>query len=241
YFQRIDFFEKLGVSTSEFFHRHPPTNRFVPIQKITFNSDSGTIATSLSNCIAGQASSQDESYFLVQYATGEIISNCKQHSGGQGFASAQYFKKHDLARFGVGDSGKGIRESFRVNQSPHYQEEMTDETAILLALKPEVSSVTHLRNVYEGRSNRGLGLSVLRELVKHTHGYLSVISGNGWYFQDGNLPGKSGTMRNGCSYHGTLVSAAFDRGQVANYNDLHNEALRALGLQISIPDVLRFT
>jgi hypothetical protein len=240
YLQRIDFFKRLGIETQGVFHRHNADGRFVPVHQISFSTET-TICTDLTRCVSGTADPTGDAFRLVEYALGEVVSNCKQHSGAVGFASAQYFPRTELARIAVGDSGKGIRDSFRVNGSPHYREGMDDREGIVLALGSEISSVTHLRSPYHSISNRGLGLSIIRELVAQTFGYLVIISGSGWYLQDGAREGQSGLLAEGGFYQGTLVAAGFPRGQIADYTAMHNEALRCLGLQVEVPSSIRFS
>ncbi len=241
YLQRIDFFNRLGIDTTERFHRREADGRFVPVHPISPGTETTKICTELTRCVSGPMDPTEDAFRLIEYALGEVVSNCKQHSGGVGFASAQYFPRTEIARIAVGDSGKGIRESFQANDSPHYTRELDDRGAIELALRAEVSSATHRRSPYHAISNRGLGLSVLRELVAQTLGYLVIISGDGWYFQDGARAGASGVLAVGGHYLGTLVAVAFQRGQIADYTGMHNQALRALGLQVEIPSSIRFS
>ena len=83
YLQRIDFFEQLGIELPEDFHRHDAAGRFLPIRQVGFSSGGlGQIATELAQCVVPGGDWNDDTYKLVQYVTGEILSNAVQHSGG---------------------------------------------------------------------------------------------------------------------------------------------------------------
>jgi hypothetical protein len=202
----------------------------VPIQQVTLSTDVPRLSTELAECICGKHGSEDGMY-LVQYALGEIIANCKQHSKGSGYASAQYSPAKELTRIAVADYGRGLLASFRDTESPHYRAEMSHADAIEMALRPNVSSVLHLPPpAYGKHHNRGVGLSMLSAYVAQTCGYMTIISGDGWYYQSGASPGTFGRLNHGF-YQGTLVAAAFSRGQIADYTVMRRAAQASLGLQ----------
>lgn len=241
YLQRIDFFKTLGIDCDENFKRHDPDGRFVPVQRVTLSTDVTGLSTELAECVCGKGDAAGDAFLLVQYALGEMIANCKQHSKGSGYASAQYFPAKELARIAVADSGRGLLASFRDTGSPHYHADLSHAEAIGVALRPNVSSVLHLPPpAYGAHHNRGVGLSMLSAYVAQTHGYMTIITGDGWCYQNGSRPPVFGTLQNGF-FQGTLVAAAFNRGQIGDYAAMRRAAQEAVGLHRSTGRGISFT
>lgn len=114
YLQRIDFFKTVGLNPPENFKRNSDSPDFIPIREISSEiKDVSPIATRMAKCVAPSSSKGSGVFQLVEYAAGEAMLNCKQHSNGRGFVAAQYAAKRDLARTAVGDSGIGVLASFR--------------------------------------------------------------------------------------------------------------------------------
>jgi hypothetical protein len=152
------FFAALGLDYEEDFRRHAPLGEFVTITKV--DEKSSRNLEELIDQLVGTLFPEDsyeELYRLLQYALGEIIRNCVQHSCGEGFVSAQYNRATDLIRIGIADNGVGVRESFRANDSPHFNEGFDDRDCIELALKAEVSSKNHIRGPYGDPVNARVG------------------------------------------------------------------------------------
>lgn len=231
YLQRIDFFRRVGLELPEPGRRHNGTGRFVPIEQISRRKgDAASISSRMAECISPGGWPNNDAYQLAQYACAEVINNCKQHANGTGFVSAQYAPKRDTAWVSIADCGRGICASFEENRSPHHFPGMTDLEAIQIALKPKVSSTTHLAHQYGSSPNKGVGLSMMRYLVQETLGYMVIISGSGWWYQDGNKRPLAGTFPNGLRFCGTICSVAFKRSNVADYNAMLQQARIALGL-----------
>ena len=74
-----------------------------------------------------------------------------------------------------------------------------------------------------------LGMTDL-EAIQETLGYMVIISGSGWWYQDGNKRPLAGTFHNGLRFCGTICSVAFKRSNVADYNAMGQQARTALGL-----------
>lgn len=231
YLQRIDFFKHVGFELPEPGTRRDATGRFVPIEEISdIAGKPEEIASKLAECVAPGGYLLNEPYQLVQYAAGEIVTNCKQHAKGSGFVSAQYAEKKDCARIAIADCGRGIRRSFEENKSPHYREGMTDADAIDIALRPLVSSTTHIPHQYGASPNKGVGLSMVRELMKESFGHMQIISGRNWWWQDGKQSPTTGIFSGGKTFHGTVCAVTFQRDQIDNYGEMLKTAKTALGL-----------
>jgi hypothetical protein len=234
YLQRINFFKTAGLDLPEDFIRAPGSPDFIPLRELSPQvQDIGPIATKMASCIAPEHEG-GEVFRLLEYASGEAMLNCKQHSKGRGFVAAQYAQKRDLARIAVADCGRGIVASFRDNNSPHYHPGMTDLEGLELALKPYVSSTSHvIRTPYSaGSPNFGVGLYMLRSLMTASLGYMFLASGNSWFLQDGTKAAVLKTMPAELAFQGTVCSVAFQRGQIDDFQRMLAEARAGLGLRI---------
>lgn len=230
YLQRIDFFSTLGLNYEEDFRRHAPLGDFVTITEVSAQKtrDVEPLIRDLVGTLVPENEYEDL-FRLLQYALGEIIRNCMQHSNGVGFVAAQYAGMTDLIRIGIADHGIGIRESFKSSDSPHFKEEFSDSKCLELALKPEISSKTHIKGPYGDPSNAGVGLSIVQAIAAETAGYFFLASGSASYLKNGQKTGEFADWP-GRDYRGTVVSVAFSRKQVYNYADILMDAKRRIGL-----------
>lgn len=124
YFQRMDVVTLLGIELPEHFHRHSGTSRFVEVKEIgaSVMTYTDALPDEIARCIVPNPEHVD-ARMLATYIMGEIINNCRQHSRGPGFVSAQVYPQKGEVRIGVADAGIGLRESFRRTRSPHYRPE----------------------------------------------------------------------------------------------------------------------
>lgn len=232
YFQRIDFFERAGLRIPENFTRRDPGTAFVEIHKIQPGPArlADPLATSLAKCLARSEDRMNDVLRFAEYAIGEVVANCQQHAMKPGFAAAQYAPKNGCARVGVADYGIGIRESFRQAESPHFREGMTDAEVLELAMRPWVSSKTHLpHGPYGENANRGVGLKMIRYMVENSFGELFIASGSAWrrYRANGSL---CGSFANEYPMPGTVVSISFNHGQIRDFPKMMAEAQSQVGL-----------
>lgn len=221
YFQRMDFFKyyKFKNEIEEEFTRHS-SNNFSPILKITLTSKEQEIANIINSTLFGNKnineSKKDNITKVIQYAIGEIVRNVIQHSEGIGYIASQYYPRYDYIRIGIADSGIGILESFKKNNSPYYQKEDNHLSIIKKALRNKTSSKTHLPlpAYSSGHENQGVGLTMLKEIVKKTYGHFVLLSGNAMIYQDG--VNEQEKELNGF-YKGTICSIALSRKEIENY------------------------
>ncbi len=231
YLQRIDFFQTAGLNLPEDFFRRDRADRFVPVREISVvGSNIGVIATEITECFAPEGFILNPFYPLLQYALGEVLSNCKQHAKAMGFVAAQYTPRDDRVHFAVADIGIGIRESFRQSQSPHFRESMTDLEAVTLALRPYVSSVSHLPHIYGRPSNMGVGLSMLREITLKLHGSMFLASGRAWWTYDVEGRERQGDLTGESRWSGVICALSLRRNAVEDYSKHLAEARDALRL-----------
>lgn len=196
----------------------------------------------LAECLSGTEDSTDAVLRFSQYALGEIIANCQQHAGKPGFVAAQYVARNDCARIGIADFGMGIRESFREAESPHFQEGMSHSDALEKAMTPWVSSKTHRKSGPYGESpNRGVGLKMVRHMLGDSFGEMLISSGDAWRYYRGNGSVVTGVLPGGGVFPGTCVSLLFDRGQIADFQQMLGRAGEAIDLTPDQGDDIFFT
>jgi len=227
YFQRMDVCNVLNWKIPENFVRNNPGSNFVPLKEIKMNGPTQEVAKEISKCLDP---SLDELYRLMSYSSEEMMLNVTQHSESHGYITAQYAPATNLVRLGVADYGRGILASFRDRAAKHYTPGMSDLDAMRLAVKPQISSTTHLSYGPYGRSpNAGVGLSMASELVRQTYGEMILISGAAVYRRRGNNDPEFSALN--VPFHGTLVSLTFSRTAIADFYSLVKDARIALGLQ----------
>ncbi len=127
---------------------------------------------------------------------GELHDNVASHAKGKGYSAAQIYRPSsapDSLEFAIADSGCG----FLSNARRTDRSICTDEQAIRWALTKGTTSATPA-DPFAQRSledwdlradddaHQGLGLWLLRTLVKRTDGRLWVMSGNAQYLLDRN-------------------------------------------------------
>jgi hypothetical protein len=82
YLQRIDFFKQIGLELPEPGTRRNASGRFMPVEMISdAQGDAAQISSTMAECVAPGGYLANDAYQFAQYACGETITNCKQHSG----------------------------------------------------------------------------------------------------------------------------------------------------------------
>ena len=235
FLSRIDFFRELGIEVPDTRGRRNSAGRFIPVKRITRTTDCDKLAREISECvIPGTASDDEELRHLIEYAIGEVVKNCQQHSQGTGFLSAQFFSKKGAVQIGMADDGMGILESYRSNGAPAYREGMTDCDMIEEALKVRSSSKTHrpYDSPYGGTVNQGIGLSICRQLSVEATGDFLLCSGKGFIAHDAKGINKASPISLSTDFGGVICGINFYRAALKNwdYRTLLDEVKESLGL-----------
>ena len=235
YLQRINFFSIFGVRMSENFRRHDPGSRFVELRRIGGEGavDIAELSTDIAYCISPDADFEDPEqsglFDLIEYSVSELASNVVQHARASGFATAQYMPRTDLVRVAIADYGIGILRSFVENGSPLCEPDWTDADAIAAALRPKVSSKSHLSSPWGEAVNAGVGLTLLKELCLKTEGQFVLASGRSVLLQRaGWQEPEWRTLRNG--FQGTLCVLVFARAKVRSFAELLHNVKGVVGL-----------
>lgn len=227
YCQRMNFFRLLDIDYVEKFERHDPGDRFVPIVEFgmdsrndqEFDKDPDELAKSLSDiAVTDDLISRNPDVRQLKrgiiYSSGELIMNVIQHSKGTGYVFAQYNGYKDYVRLAILDNGIGIRESFKIQKSEHFDEDMLNCEAIKKAIDYEVSS----KPIGPRFENAGVGLTYLNGIAKIAGVDFTILSNKGFY-------------RNGNEYEhatnlveGTLCTVTLKRSDLYNFNKVFIEA-----------------
>ncbi|MCP5535105.1 MAG: ATP-binding protein [Akkermansiaceae bacterium] len=219
YLKRMDFFDQLGLQLDEPFQRHNAAGRFVSIRKITSGHGIDRIAREVASCMARESTDVLE---CLSYAIGEIITNVAQHSQGEGFLCAQRYPATGVVRVAVADNGIGLRRSF--DGTPLEQELHSPLDALQKAMEPKVSAAL-LRpptGPYAQPVNRGVGLSMVDELVRQTYGRMQVITEDAVYTRIGDT-GARFQQNSGLTTPGVLVSIEMTIDEIVDYQSIIND------------------
>ena len=225
YLQRIDFFKLLGLNMHENFTRHSTNDRFVTIESITKGSEVDTKANSVAQCMSGfltKAHEADDLKECLRYAIGEILTNVAQHSQGEGFICAQRYPQSNSIHIAISDNGIGLRKSFAGTKLEHVLP--TPLLALEKALEPEVSAalLRPLTGPYDQYVNRGIGLSMVNELIRQTYGYMRVISENAIYTRTGDTSVKF--EENDLLFcPGVTVELQFNADHIGNFQEIMDD------------------
>lgn len=234
YFQRMNFFSICNVSMPERFIRHESFGNFTVIQEFGLNKGSvEVISDGIARCCIpdeekwkiDDKEENSEIYDLVVYAISELINNVFQHSEARGYISAQVYPQTEIVRIGIADNGIGVLNSFKNNESPHFQENWTDAHAIQKALEAKVSSKNHITSPFVTPVNAGVGLSILKKLSEKLSGQFCLVSGNAIIenAQLKELPADS-------YFKGVAISITFKKTGLLDFQEALMETKRELGL-----------
>jgi hypothetical protein len=239
YMQRMNFFNLCSVEMPEKFKRKDPDDSFLPFQAINQGSQAeSSLSESIARCVTKTSEKETEEFEwtdqapeggvfeAVVYATSELIRNVQQHARGPGFVIAQKYPKGNQTQVVICDMGIGIRSSFEQSGSPYASRINSDADAVELALKPKISSKTHIKDPYYGfRENAGVGLSLLSHIASHQSGNFRLVSGSGFACKE-----EVRTIRCVSGYKGTLACFQFADDVLANFNALLENAKQDIGL-----------
>lgn len=225
YVQRVNFFKccsEFEQLREEKFGRHDPYGRFVPITEIQSMHETDSIAEQIVKIIFSKSSAPGEAQ--VKYILTELMDNALQHSESRigCIAQAQLYAEKFVEGV-ILDCGMGIRNHLSRNKNLAIKI-TSDEKAIELALEPYVSGASfrgksNIQEQTQGYHNEGLGLSVCKELMRRSGGFLQIISGKA-----GLKITQSGTSKiRIAGWPGTLIVFRINCQQLTSIHDIIKE------------------
>jgi hypothetical protein len=115
-----------------------------------------------------------------------------------------YQTRHEL-QFIIADLGMGIKK--HIEQA--YPGQESDEAAIKLAIKPQVSGTFANTDPYKAKNNAGVGLFISSNIIRRLNASMHIISGNGLlHISPRDVTGK--TLEN--RWPGTFVLVTINLG-----------------------------
>lgn len=122
----------------------------------------------------------------LRYVLGELLYNTMEH--GKNFGSHHiknihipsivqftWYQKYNEIQFIIADTGVGIKK--HIEQA--YPGQESDEDAIKLAVRPQVSGTFGYNDPYKSKNNAGMGLYISTNIIRRLNADMHVVSGNG--------------------------------------------------------------
>lgn len=174
YLKRMGLFDALGVAPDISIVEHAPEGRFIPVTRIKTSEELSRFIAEMTPMLHLQTA--PEHARTLGYIVSELVRNVLEHSAAEQGAvlCAQYYKKSNSIRFGIADTGVGVRETItRSHSAP------TDLDAIRLALTPGITGAT----AREGGTaqNAGAGLFFIKSIASVNRDFFVLYSGSGFY------------------------------------------------------------
>ncbi|MBI2133158.1 ATP-binding protein [Candidatus Woesearchaeota archaeon] len=172
YFERMGLFRFLGIESGISIKEHEAAGRFIPLTKIQNSNELHSFITDMIPILHLEPKQVEP----IRYIISELVRNVFEHSESKNGAivCAQLYKKHNVIRIGVADTGVGIKTT--INKS--YRAD-TDMEAIKLALTPGVTGTTRLPGGTP--ENAGMGLFFIKSMAKINKDFFVIYSGNAMY------------------------------------------------------------
>src|SRR3989344_4846944 len=169
YLERMGLFDMLGLDSKIKITAHESAGRFIPITQITDSQELHKFITEMIPLLH----SEPEQVEPIKYVISELVRNVFEHSESEDGAivCAQYYKKSNVIRIGVVDSGIGIQKSINFSYKTN-----DDLHAIQLALTPGITGKT--RNLGGTETNAGAGLFFIKSIAKVNRDFFIIYSGN---------------------------------------------------------------
>lgn len=172
YLERMGLFDFLKIPSGIKIKKHEAAGRFIPLTQI---KDSLSLTKFITDMIPLLHLQPDKAE-PIRYIISELVRNVLEHSMSMygAIVSAQYYKKSNVIRIGIVDTGVGIKKTIARSHSVN-----TDLEAIRLALIPGITGTTKKEGGTE--FNAGAGLFFIRSIAKVTRDYFIIYSGNAMY------------------------------------------------------------
>lgn len=172
YLERMGLFKLLGIDPKIKIKKHEPAGRFIPLTKINNSKELTRFITDMIPLLhLGPKQAEP-----IKYIISELVRNVLEHAQSENSAivSAQYYKKSNIIRIGIADTGVGIKKTINISHSaPTHLE------AIRLALIPGITGTTRREGGTE--FNAGAGLFFIKSIANVNRDFFMIYSGNAMY------------------------------------------------------------
>lgn len=169
YLQRMRLFEHMGVDVDLPVLEHDPAGRFIPLTRITNNSELTAFVTDFVPLLHASPGEADS----VRYVLYELVRNVLEHAGTgkTGALAAAQVTGSGRLLIGVADAGIGVRKS--IARSHPVRD---DRHAIELAFRPGLTGTTS--NFGGNETNGGAGLFFMKAMASLARHHMVMVSGN---------------------------------------------------------------
>lgn len=225
YLGRMDVFRQAGIEREERFRRHDRRGTLSEVRCVSQGDNYDDIAGSLAQAAVGtipgltedtsdaegmRPAASERVAHVLTYVLSEVFGNALSHGqragyhGAQAYSAAQYYARSELAVLAVVDDGCGLLGSLMGHEQ---LKEPTHEAAIHAALEPRVSCNPDVVLRPHSTANQGLGLNIIRELVRECQGNFYLASGDKALVSRQIFTGTLDVP----SWQGTILVAEFPR------------------------------
>lgn len=181
YLERMGLFRILGIESNMEIIEHESSGRFIPLTNIRSTEGLSRFITDMIPLLHLESKQADP----IKYIVSELVRNVLEHSESNYGAvlCAQYYKKSNVIRIGIADTGVGIKETINAAHTTTSHLE-----ALRLAMIPGITGTTRR----EGGTdfNAGAGLFFIKSIAKVNRDFFMIYSGDSMYKLLKSSPGK---------------------------------------------------
>jgi len=172
YLERMGLFRLLGIKLNMEIIEHESSGRFIPLTNIRSAEGLSRFITDMIPLLHLESKQADP----IKYIVSELVRNVLEHAESNNGAvlCAQYYKKSNMIRIGIADSGVGIKETINAAHAT-----TSDLDALQLAMTPGITGTTRR----EGGTdfNAGAGLFFIKSIAKVNRDFFMIYSGDSMY------------------------------------------------------------
>lgn len=223
YLQRMGLFGMMGIDAGLPVVEHDPSGRFIPLTRITNNTDLTKFVTDfvpLLHATPGEADS-------VKYVLFELIRNVLEHAGAgeHGAIAAAQVTKSGRLLIGVADSGIGVKKSL---SRSHVVD--SHQSAVELAFQPGVTGTT--ANFGGNETNGGAGLFFMKAMSTLARHHMVMVTGDRLMKLLTQRPRPDGSLE---------IKSKLSEDRVTWRNLAFDYSGTAVGVDITVKETLAFS
>lgn len=172
YLQRMGLFTLLNFPTDKAIIEHESAGRFIPLTRITNSAGLTAFISEIVPLLHVEPKQAEPLKYIISELVRNVLEHAESKSGA--IVSAQYYQKSNTIRFGIVDTGVGIKKTIN-NAYPAS----THLEAIQLALTPGITGTT--QRIGGTEYNAGAGLFFIKSIAQVNREFFMIYSGNAMY------------------------------------------------------------
>lgn len=172
YFERMNLFKMIRISSGISIREHEPAGRFIPLMQIKTPAEQTAFVTDMVPLLHLEKEQSE----TMRYIVTELIRNVIEHARAPNGAiiCAQYYPKTNRISIGIADTGVGIKSTM---DKSHVTK--NNLGAIQLALWPGYTGTT--RRLGGTEENAGAGLFFIKSIASVNSDFFMLYSGDSMY------------------------------------------------------------